>query len=128
LKLDRFPFLTDEDIHPDVVDFLRRRGCNVLDVKESGWAGSNDLALICKARAENRVILTHDSDFGTLAVLAGEPVVGIVYVRPGHIKPHFTIATLDTLFRQELSFTVPFLVVARRTGDMVRIRVRGLAH
>jgi predicted nuclease of predicted toxin-antitoxin system len=32
--------------------------------------------------AEDRVVVSHDHDFGTLAVLAGEPIIGIVYLRP----------------------------------------------
>jgi predicted nuclease of predicted toxin-antitoxin system len=34
-------------------------------------------------------VLTRDGDFGTLAIHAGEPVTGIVYLRPGHISALF---------------------------------------
>jgi len=37
-------------------------------------------------------IQTHDSDFGALAIHQGEPVIGEVNLRPGHISPRFTIA------------------------------------
>ena len=40
MNLRRFAFLTDENIHPDVLGFLRGEGCDVLDVKESGLIGS----------------------------------------------------------------------------------------
>jgi predicted nuclease of predicted toxin-antitoxin system len=81
-------YLTDENIHADVVAFLRSEGCDVLDVKESGLVGMDDLPLIQTALAEQRIVLTHDSDFGKLAVAAGEPMIGIVYLRPGHIQAH----------------------------------------
>ena len=54
-----------------------------------------------KAFSEKRIIVTHDSDFGTLAVLGGEPVLGIIYLRPGHIDPTFTCDTLRALFEDD---------------------------
>jgi hypothetical protein len=36
------------------------------------------------------VLLTHDIDFGGVAILAVEPYIGIVYRRPGHISAEFT--------------------------------------
>jgi predicted nuclease of predicted toxin-antitoxin system len=119
-------YLTDENIHPDVVTFLRGEGCDVLDVKESRLIGSDDLLLIRRAFAEQRVVLTHDSDFGALAVAAGEPILGIVYLRPGHIRAEYTVDTLRTLFGRQLKLHPPFVVVAHRVDHTVRIRVRSL--
>ena len=120
MKLARFSLLTDENIDAAVVAFLRAKGFNVRDVKEDGLIGTEDQALPRLAVSENRVALTHDSDFGTLAVAAQKPYVGIVYLRPGHIKPEFTIGTLRTLFIQNPDVNPPFIVVAARSGDVVR--------
>ena len=49
-----------------------------------------------------RVVLTHDGDFGTLALLGRRPVVGIVRIRPGHIRPRVTSEALDRLFALDL--------------------------
>jgi predicted nuclease of predicted toxin-antitoxin system len=126
LKLDELGLLTDENIHPQVVEALRRRGADVLDIKESGWDGMQDLAILRKAYIENRVVLTHDSDFGKLAVTTGEPMVGIVYLRPGHIEPIFTLETLEVLFAELTDVTSPFIAVAERMEQRVRIRYRAL--
>ncbi len=126
MNLRGFRFLTDENIHPEVASFLRAQGCDVLDTKEAGLAGADDLTLIRRATAEGRVILTHDSDFGTLAIAAAEPATGIVYLRPGHIRPDFTIQALIAVFECELDLSVPFLIVAQRTPTGVRLRVRRL--
>ena len=79
MKLRGSRFLSDENIHADVVAFLRSEGCDVFDVKEEGLDGSDDLILIRLSVAEARVVVTHDSDFGTLAIAAQEPIFGIVY-------------------------------------------------
>lgn len=70
------PLLTDENMHPAVVQYLRSEGMNVLDVKESGLIGTDDLKLVRLATAQGRVIVTHDRDFGALAVATLEPIVG----------------------------------------------------
>ena len=116
--------MTDENLDPAVVAFLRQSDFDVADVRGIGLQGTTDLALLQLAVGENRVVVTHDSDFGTLAILQGEPIVGIVFLRPGHIDPQFTIDTLKSLLTSNPDVTPPFVVVAKRMGTVVTIRVR----
>jgi predicted nuclease of predicted toxin-antitoxin system len=113
VKLSEGPWLTDENIHPEVVDYLRSRGLDVLDVKEAGWRGRPDDDLLEEAHRLGRVVLTHDGDFGTLALLGGRPVVGIVRVRPGHIRAQVTIGALERLVALDLDPSPPFLIVVQ---------------
>jgi predicted nuclease of predicted toxin-antitoxin system len=124
LRLRHQAFITDENVHPDVVGALRRNGCDVLDVKESGFVGASDLVILRIAREENRIVLTHDSDFGRLAIANSEPILGIVYLRPGHISPAFTLETLEVVFREVDEVASPFILVAERAGDRIKIRLR----
>ena len=115
MKLDQFKLLTDENIHRDVVQFLRARGFDVLDATKEGLCGRTDVDLLQRAVSEDRVVVTHDRDFGTLAILAGEQIVGIVYLRPGHIDPKFTIETIRAVLKKELDLSPPFILVVQRT-------------
>jgi predicted nuclease of predicted toxin-antitoxin system len=126
MNLRQYTFLADENVHIDVIIHLRSQGLNVISVKDIGLIGEDDLNILRKANSEQRAIITHDSDFGTLAILSGEPVIGILYLRPGHINPIFTIGTLNVLFDQEIDVEQPFIIVAERTGKDVKIRVRKL--
>jgi len=126
LKLHQFALLTDENIHPRVVASLRTRGFDVLDVQEQGLVGSEDALLLQLACSQNRVILTHDADSGAMAVSGLKPLVGIVFLRPGHIDPEFTLGSLQALLNRNLDLFPPFVVVAKRTGHSVTIRVRNL--
>ncbi|HMV67478.1 MAG TPA: DUF5615 family PIN-like protein [Myxococcota bacterium] len=121
-----FPLLADENIAPDVIDGLRARGCDVAGVVLRGLAGSTDRALLALALEERRVVLTHDSDFGTLAVRVGEPMIGIVYLRPGHISAVEVLRQVDALRALEIDARPPFVLVAERRGDAVRARLRQL--
>jgi predicted nuclease of predicted toxin-antitoxin system len=119
-----FPLLADENIHPDVVSHLRQQGCDIRSVVEEELIGQSDLAVLRLAYAEGRVVLTHDSDFGTLVVTQDEPFVGIVYLRPGHIRAEFTTETLRTVAAQPLDVRPPFIAVAEQRERIVQIRTR----
>ncbi len=72
MNLRDFALLTDENISPSVVSFLRTNEFDVLDVKESGLIGTNDVDLIRLSFEKERVLVTHDQDFGALAVMDRE--------------------------------------------------------
>ena len=84
MKALDFPLLADENVHPDVIVFLREAGLDVESVSEQGKFGLPDIQVLVQATQAGRVVLTHDSDFGGLALM-GAKFIGIVYVRPGHI-------------------------------------------
>ncbi|MBT3313151.1 MAG: DUF5615 family PIN-like protein [Anaerolineae bacterium] len=119
-----FPLFADENIHPDVVAYLRESGFDITSIAERGEFGVTDEYILLKASEGGRIVLTHDSDFGGLA-LFGTNFVGIIYLRPGHIRPEFTIQILKAIFERDLEVSPPFLLVAeRRTSDTVKIRIR----
>ena len=126
MKLLESAFFTDENIRRDVVLNLREQGLDVLDTCEQNLQGSPDIDLIRLAFASGRVIITHDNDFGTLAVLAGEPIIGIVYIRPGHIDANFTIDTLAAVLNEGFELSPPFILVAHRKNSHVSMRLRTL--
>ena len=128
MKLRDCRVLSDENIHADVVEFLRSVGINVFDVREQSLIGTADRELLRIAFEQHRVVLTHDSDFGMLAIRRGESAYGIIYIRPGHINPVATIDTVQTLLSSDVDVEPPFIVVARRIADAVVIRFRKLQN
>ena len=119
-------YLTDENAHADIAAFLRGEGGDVLAVRESGLHGTSDVLLLRRAFAERRIILPHDSDFGTLAIANSEPIFGIVYLRPGHPQAEQTLETLRTLLAQNFDPAPPFLLIAKRTDTTVAFLLRSL--
>jgi predicted nuclease of predicted toxin-antitoxin system len=118
-----FPLLADENIHPDVIAFLRETGLDVESASEQGRFGLPDTQVLSQATQRGRVVLTHDSDFGGLALM-GAQFIGIIYLRPGHIHADFTVKTLEAIQDHAPDVAPPFILVAERTGDTVKIRVR----
>jgi predicted nuclease of predicted toxin-antitoxin system len=126
LNLAEYPFLADENIHPDVIAHLRDSGFDLLSVVEAGLIGSSDEKVLQFAFEAGRIVLTHDSDFGTLALAYQQPIIGILYIRPGHIQPSFTIDSLAAILDRTYEITPPFIIVGTRQGQRVHIRARQL--
>jgi predicted nuclease of predicted toxin-antitoxin system len=120
----RFPLLTDENIHGEVVRSLHAQGWDIHSVFEEGLCGRADVDILRHAHARGWVVVTHDSDFGTLAVRQGEPYTGIIYLRPGHILPAFVLELLSRLDALGLEVTPPFIIVAERRTGQIRLRIR----
>ena len=125
MNLFDFPLLADENIHSDVLSYLRQSGLDVVSISEQEHFGLPDTKVLRQALKARRIVLTHDSDFGSLALMGAE-FIGILYLRPGHIRAEFTIETIKAIREQEIEVTPPFIVVAERTGDNVKIRIRKL--
>jgi len=127
VNLTDFGLLTDENIDPAVVAFLRQKGFDVRDCVEEGWVGASDQKLLTLAVDEKRVVVTHDSDFGSLTVGQNQHVIGILYLRPGHIDSQFTIDSIRLLLNHSLELPSSFVIAVRRAGFDVTIRVRDLS-
>jgi predicted nuclease of predicted toxin-antitoxin system len=118
------PLLADENIHAEVVAALRKQGKDVRTVEDEALLGSDDVTILRRAHAGSRVVMTHDADFGTLAVQTGEPYTGILFLRPGHISPAFVLDALAALEASAITVAAPFIAVVERKDGHVRVRVR----
>jgi hypothetical protein len=67
-------------------------------------------------------------DLGALVVNAGEPYVGIAFLRPGHTSVSFVLEILLAVESTATDVEPPFLVVAERRADVVQIRVRSASQ
>ena len=74
----RAKFLTDEHIPKAVANGLRARGIDAATAAQARLRGTDDAAFLARAKADGRVVLTHDPDFLRLHA-AGVPHAGIVY-------------------------------------------------
>jgi len=116
--------VADMDVAAPVVDFVRTQGVDVLSAREEGWGDLTDRQILARAHAMARFVLTHDSDFGTLAVHRGEAITGILYLRPGGRPPAEVIADIEALMEAEIDWTPPVIAVYRAG----RLRLRKLSE
>jgi len=74
-------FLADMGISPKTVAFLQSLGHDALHLHTQGLDRSSDSSILEKARNEQRVLLTHDLDFGELIAAGGTKLPSVVIFR-----------------------------------------------
>lgn len=113
--------LADQNVARSVVDTLRSGGYDVEWVQES-QPGRSDPALLQYAVSEERVILTFDKDFGTLAFNTGVPAsCGIILVRLTPTAPGTLANRLVDILSERNDWAGSFAVI-----DDGTIRMRPL--
>jgi predicted nuclease of predicted toxin-antitoxin system len=112
-------WLVNENVSGTVIRTLRDRGHDVLAVKES-LRGSGDPHILALAQAEQRVLVTHDKDFGELAFRFGLPASsGVVLFRLSGPDPESDNRRVLEVLESSVDWKDHFAVV---TDDRVRIR------
>ena len=124
MKLSNFGFLADENISNALVQYLRSQQLKVFSLREEKLIGSSDESLVKLAEEKELVIVTHDSDFGKITFVNNGMKTGVIFLKPGHINPQFPIQTIKELLSTTLSFSFPFMLVAERVGDTLKVRKR----
>lgn len=124
MKFTDIKILTDENISPKVVTFLRNTGINVRDVKEEQWYGRSDEELLQVAYQEDRFVLTHDADFGALAIHQGKPCYGILYLRLNNMQPAMIVQVLAGFMQKDVEIAPHTILVIEE--KRVRLRRIGL--
>jgi predicted nuclease of predicted toxin-antitoxin system len=128
MKVLDYPLLTDENIQLEIVQTLRTGGKRVRTVWEEGLDSHEDAEILEYAHAREWVVLTQDRDFGKLSIRLGKPYTGIVFLRPGHIDSTLVLESLYAIESMPIDVTPPFVVVAERRANAVRVRIRSGSH
>ncbi len=117
-------FLVDNALSPALAALLTEAGHDAVHVRSLGMQHTQDIEIFERAAADDRVVVSADTDFGTLLATRSARKPSVVQFRgPGSRKP-------DTLARALLSNLSQFSE-ALESGSIVtlepsRIRVRSL--
>ena len=95
-------FLADMGISPRAVEYLRTVGHDAVHLHELGLDRMADSEILTKARAEGRVVLTHDLDFGDLLAASQAVLPSVVIFRLPDMRPGSVIRHLDAILAQHL--------------------------
>ena len=111
--------IVNENVSGSVIRALRVRGHDVLSVKESMRSESDEVVL-ARAQAEQRLVITHDKDFGELAFRHGLPAsCGVVLFRLSGTDPESDNQRAVDALESRSDWEGHFAVVEE---DRIRIR------
>ena len=76
-------FLIDNALSPALAEGLRQGGHNAVHVRQLGMERVNDEVIAAHAVAEDRVLITGDTDFGTLHAVWSTSKPSVILFRKG---------------------------------------------
>lgn len=114
-------FLANENFARIVVDELRQRGHDVVWAR-TDMSGAFDEEILERAQEEDRIVLTHDKDFGDLAYHWGLPATcGVVLFRLKTPSSRSALEFIPATLESRADWAGNFAVV-----EESRIRLRPL--
>jgi predicted nuclease of predicted toxin-antitoxin system len=80
-------FLLDMGISPETGFYLEKLGHNAIHLIDEGMDRATDSQIMEKALKEERIILTHDLDFGRMLAFSGDKGPSVVTFRLTNMRP-----------------------------------------
>ena len=74
-------FLLDENIPPSLATLLKNAGHEARHMVEIGYTSTPDFKISAFAAQSGEIILTHDTDFGTILALSGDNKPSVILFR-----------------------------------------------
>jgi predicted nuclease of predicted toxin-antitoxin system len=88
---------TDENIHPDAADLLRKHGHDALTVWDQNLKGGRDPELAATCQKEQRVLLTLDRGFGNIRNYPPAQFPGLIVLHLDSQSRQAVVATVERL-------------------------------
>lgn len=114
-------FLADMGISIRTVVWLRSSGHNAVHLSEENLQRSDDEAVLAMARAEERILLTMDLDFGYLLAVSQEQVPSVILFRLENESSEVVNERLAEVLKERMGDLEAGAIISVNE-EMVRVR------
>jgi predicted nuclease of predicted toxin-antitoxin system len=114
-------FLLDQSTDARLIAHLTEQGHDATRIAKGYPHGLPDTQVLTIARAEGRILITDDPDFGELVFRLGQTHPGVIFLRLGpHANLAFRIVRLDHVLTHYADQLDQFIVVTSRAARVRR--------
>lgn len=115
-------FLVDMNVSPKWCAVLQAEGWECVHWSDVGSASASDHEIMQRALNEDRVVLTHDLDFGAMLAATQAKGPSVVQVRTQDVRPHILAPLLIPLLRQyQIEVEAGALLIVDKANCRVRL-------
>ncbi len=115
-------FLLDMGIARSTATYLRTNGHDALHLRDEHLQRLPDDQIITKARAEERIVITHDLDFSRLIALSQQAAPSDIPLRMDNMQPdNVNRHLLEVISHFEMELSAGALVSVNEQGIRMRL-------
>ncbi|MFN2487697.1 MAG: DUF5615 family PIN-like protein [Acidimicrobiia bacterium] len=115
-------FLVDENLSRQLPELLRANGHDAEHVSDLGLESASDPVILEKSREENRILISADTDFGTLLAESHAQLPSIILIRRTSNRRAFQLASLIEANLADLTDDLESGCVVVFDAERVRVR------